>query len=132
MSENRSRDPFSGLRTPRVPAGLKGRVLAAAARTRPVNDAPTFWDRIWERRPLRLAWAVTTGALLLAHAALSLAPGPGAARPAGGDARGQREELRDALALPTIEISPSAERFSMGASLRDDPPRTHEDPEVKA
>ena len=73
MNKRQPHDPLSGLRVPRAPSELRERVLRAAGR---VEGSRGIWDRLWESRPLRLAWAVTTIGLLLANAALSLAPGP--------------------------------------------------------
>ena len=73
------------------------------------------WDRLWESRPLRAAWAATTLGLLVTHVALSVTPE--SRRPAANVAsREQADELRELLALPTVEISPRAQRMAMGAS----------------
>ena len=111
MNKSQPDDPLTGLRVPRVPSELRERVLRAAGR---VEGTRGIWDRLWESRPLRLAWVVTTTALLLANAALSLAPGssPQTNRSA---LREQSRELGLLLALPRMEISERAAALTMGS-----------------
>jgi len=114
---------------------LKGRVLAAAAEGMETGPAPRLWDRLYESRQLRAAWGVSVVALAAAHLVLSLIPG--SERPESGAVaeRSQTEQLYEILGVPTVEISPNAERLSMGAPSTPDrhpaPPETN-DNEVKS
>ncbi len=63
---------LAGARPPEPPASLRGRVLARAAAVLAGEEATDPWRRIWESRPLRLAWAASV--LLLAGANLLLPP----------------------------------------------------------
>ena len=74
-----------------------------------------IWDRLWDSRPLRAAWAATTLGLLGTHVVLSVTP-ESRRFAASVASREQAEELRELLALPTVEISPRAQRMAMGAS----------------
>lgn len=113
-------EPLTGLRAPGAPARLAARVLEAAREPLRDADLPRVWDRVWDSRALRAAWAATTLVLALAHVALSVAPGGGRSSPAVAE-RDRADELREVLELPTVEISPRAERIAMGAAL---PPTT--------
>jgi len=115
MNKSQRDDPLSGLRVPRVPSELRERVLRAAGR---IEGTRGIWDRLWESRPLRLAWAVTTTGLLLAHAALSLAPGS-SPQTNRASVREQSRELGRLLALPRFEISERAEAL-MGSAARNE------------
>ena len=115
MSNKQHRDPLSGFRAPGVPGHLKRSVLDAAGEILAAESETGVWDRLWDSRPLRAAWAVTTLGLLVAHATLSVTPDR--ARSAASVAsQEEAEELRELLALPTIEISPRAERVAMGTN----------------
>jgi len=91
---------------------------------------PRLWDRLYESRQLRAAWGLTVVALAAAHVVLSLIPG--SERPDTGAVaeRSQTEQLYEILGLPTVEISPNAERLSMGAPSTPDrqpvPPETND------
>ena len=50
-------DPLAGLRVPHAPAGLKERVLAAAAQRQPAVDHP--WRRATKHPAVRVAWAAS-------------------------------------------------------------------------
>jgi len=64
---------LAGLDSPRPPSGLRDRTLAAARAAGARPAVPTgIWTRIWSSPTLRLAWAVTVAALLLAHTVLWL------------------------------------------------------------
>ena len=99
------RSPLAGLRPPRAPHALAESVLAAAREALAEEAASTTWDRLWNSRPLRLAWAGSTFVLLLAHVALSVSPGAGAAV-AVAEEREQAGELREILDLPPMESAP--------------------------
>ena len=118
MSNKQHRDPLSDFRAPGVPGHLKRSVLDAAGETLAAESETGVWDRLWDSRPLRAAWAVTTLGLLVAHVTLSVTPdrGRSAASVASQEEQREAEELRELLALPTIEISPRAERMAMGTN----------------
>lgn len=66
------RELLSGLRPPGPPPPLRTRVLARASAALQPGPAADPWWRVWESRPLRLAWACTV--VLLAGANLLLPP----------------------------------------------------------
>jgi len=61
---------IEGLEPPRVPTGLRARVLAAA-RDHMETKSPDQWSRIWRHRGIRLAWAATVVLLLAGHAIIA-------------------------------------------------------------
>jgi hypothetical protein len=101
--------PLAGLRPPHAPPALEAQVLRSAreALARPTAGAP--WVRVWESRPLRLAWAATVSVLVVAIllGAPSRPAGPripvttSAAQPAHRGAG----ELGGILALPRLDGS---------------------------
>ena len=108
MSEER--DPLAGLRPAGTPKDLMGPVIAAAREALAAEASRTLLDRIWESRPLRLAWAGSALALVLAHlgvTALTDARRPVVA-PGRLAATENVEELREILRLP------STDRFGVG------------------
>lgn len=62
-------DLFHGMGRPSVRPGLKQQVLARARSAAGVR--PALADRLWESRPLRLAWTVAVVALLGVQLALA-------------------------------------------------------------
>jgi hypothetical protein len=131
MSNHESR-PFRGLRAPRAPEALRERALDAARRA---MDAPpaTLWERAWESRAARLAWAASVLLLLGGHAALSLWPRGAAAR--AGDSplmvRGEQStsaELAEIVAIPRIHPAAAAvgAGLSNGEAARPQSPSTQE------
>lgn len=95
--------PFRGLRPPAAPADLRRRALAAAhavpvaASGKAPRDRRNLTDRLWESRPLRLAWVLVFFLLLGANAYLDTR-GRNAPQPHVEAARG-RTTLIDARAL---------------------------------
>ena len=76
-------DPFSGtLAPPQAPPELRQRVIAAARAAADRADEPDLWARIWESRPVRLAWAASIGALIYGHLVIGGSIAPRSARPA--------------------------------------------------
>jgi anti-sigma-K factor RskA len=59
------------LDTPEPPSALKSMVLQATAEALNRPPAPDIWTRIWDSRPLRLAWAATVSALIAGHLAVT-------------------------------------------------------------
>jgi len=122
MKRDKHRDVFEGLHVPHAPAELRRRVLDAVAESDHRDASPTIWDRLWESRPLRVAWGLATLGLLLANAGLSL---PTSAPRSEGDTRtadrSQVREARELLALPQVEISPRAEARFLQTTPRPEP-----------
>ncbi len=87
------------------PALLRARTLARAAEAWAEPARPDPWRRVWESRPLRLAWATAVVALVAAN--LALPSRPSATGPAvRGDALTQAaadRELREVVALPRLK-----------------------------
>jgi hypothetical protein len=54
------------------PSDLRDRSLAAAREARHRAVRPDVWTRVWSNRPLRIAWAASLAAVLVAHAALTV------------------------------------------------------------
>lgn len=74
-NEERPVDVFEGLETPTPPLDLRARAVAAARSVTAEETAPAgLGSRLWYHRGLRLAWAGIVGALLIAHAVVSLKP----------------------------------------------------------
>jgi hypothetical protein len=66
--------PFSGLEPPAPPPALRERVLLRAHSVLARDAATDVWTRLWESRPLRLAWSAATLLLVAAHVALTVRP----------------------------------------------------------
>ena len=109
-------NPLTGLRVPAAPEALADRVLCAANQARQPFAVPSIWDRLWNSRPLRLAWAVALLVLLAIHTGLSLFPDSSLSSTASP--RADSRELRALLALPRVEISPRAEALAMGGGSK--------------
>jgi len=73
MSQGPEKDdlPFSGLEPPAPPAALRGQVLKSTRDALAREVGRDVWTRIWESRPLRLAWAAATLLLVAAHLVVS-------------------------------------------------------------
>jgi hypothetical protein len=80
-------------------------VLSAAREALAAEAKPTVWDRIWESRVLRVAWAGATAALVLGHMALTIQPGRPmpAPEPDSARARLDAEDLLEIVGLPRVE-----------------------------
>ena len=62
------RAPLAGLRPAAPPTELRARVLEAAAQAHANAIVSNRWfDRVWESRPLRVAWSLTLLASLLGY-----------------------------------------------------------------
>jgi hypothetical protein len=58
---------LAGLAPPEPPPGLQERVLRGARQALAREVGRDAWTRIWESRPLRIAWAVSAGVLVICH-----------------------------------------------------------------
>jgi hypothetical protein len=58
---------LGGLAPPEPPHGLQERVLRGARQALAREAGRDVWTRIWESRPLRIAWAVSAGVLVICH-----------------------------------------------------------------
>jgi hypothetical protein len=120
-------DFFAGMRTPRPPDDLKGRVLRAARAAVRQAAAP---DRApWGFRPLDLVWVGALLLLVACNAWLTLASRPAAAvsarsavpaTPAGQVARTQEEPdfLGFGLRLDTDSARRNEPTLTLGRALR--------------
>lgn len=135
MSHDRPPDdfPFSGLAPPDPPAELRGRVLALAREALAEPAAPDVWTRIWESRPLRIAWAVAAALLVLANVGVSVRRPSSAAVVSRSAARTGTEaekqatrELSALVALPPIDetVQPLLGRAAEDASSPERKPAT--------
>ena len=112
----RNRKPLSDYRTPRLPGRLESRVIAAAGEALRNDAEPSAWDRIFESRPLRAAWGAIATILVAAHVALTLMPGSDRSLDDAIAGNSAAEQLREVIELPSIVISPNAERITMGVT----------------
>jgi len=97
-NDERNRLPFEELEVPRPPDALRERVLKAAGVALAGDPAPDFWNRVWESRAARLAWAVSVAGLLVAHVFVT----PRGAAPRE-TASFYEEEITELARLPRIE-----------------------------
>ena len=88
------------------PASLRARTLARAAEAWAPPAVPDFWRQIWESRPLRLAWATATVALVVANLALPSRASLQArfAQPSEAAQAEARRELREIVWLPRLRM----------------------------
>jgi len=102
---NYDRNPFSGMRPAEPPGELREPVLSAARDALAAEAMPTVWDRIWESRALRVAWAGATAALVLGHVAVTVQPGRTSAVPERDLARARQDagDLDEVVRLPRVE-----------------------------
>jgi hypothetical protein len=96
---------LAGLGPPQLPRGLQEKTLRGAREALARAAGPDSWTRIWESRPLRVAWAVSAGMLVICHIGIT---GLRSARtpPAGQTAQAAREgngELAAIGRLPRVD-----------------------------
>ena len=96
---------LSGLRPPEPPRALEARVLRGAREALAREAGRDLWTRMWESRPLRLAWGISVSVLVICHIGITVVrPAPS---PAGGQtARAAREgngELAAIERLPRLD-----------------------------
>ncbi|OFV83234.1 MAG: hypothetical protein A2Y78_15545 [Acidobacteria bacterium RBG_13_68_16] len=65
---------LAGLRPPEPPRGLQDKTLRGAGEALAREAGRDFWTRIWESRPLRVAWAVSAGVLVICHIGITELP----------------------------------------------------------
>jgi len=97
---------FPGLRVPEPPEDLRGQVLSRARQALERGPRHDLWARIWESRPVRLAWGASILALVVCHLVVPVGDG-GPAREPSTLARSEsddQEELAVIADLPTISL----------------------------
>lgn len=100
-------DHLSGnLIPPQAPPELRQRVLSAARQTMGQAAPRDLWTRIWESRPIRLAWAASIGALIFGHLVIGGAVSAGPAQPAIplAAAVGADDELAEIIDLQHVTV----------------------------
>jgi len=114
--------PFAGLTPPGPPAELREKVLVLAREALVQEAVRDVWTRIWESRPLRLAWVAAAALLVIANISISMRRPPGGAVVPRTGARAETEreaarELAALIALPPIDeaVQPLAGRASADA-----------------
>jgi hypothetical protein len=94
------------LDTPEPPSELRNMVLQATAET--LNRAPAtdIWTRIWESRPLRLAWVATVSVLIAGHLAVTVVqPQPEQAALTASNSTEIDQELNEIVQLPRLRLA---------------------------
>jgi hypothetical protein len=97
--------PFSGLLPPAPPAALRERVLQKARVALAREGVSDVWTRIWESRPLRVAWVAATLLLVVAHLVITVrppAPARRASEPAAAPAWDPAGELAAVAGLSPL------------------------------
>jgi len=125
---------LGNLRLSAPPPELRKKTLDAATEALFTPSTPNLWIRIFESRPLRLAWATTVVGLLLAHALLSIPPRPFTpfqpGIPLHRASRMADEEIQAIADLPRLDLEVRSLAAIVSAepasSSTDDPPtRNH-------
>lgn len=129
---NQRSDHLSGsLTPPQAPPELRQRVLTAARQTMGQEAPRDLWTRIWESRPIRLAWAASIGALIFGHLVIGGAVSAGPAQPAIplAAAVGADDELAEIIGLQRVTVDlPRWELVARDAPSPTDPSTESEDP----
>ncbi|MGE5235052.1 MAG: hypothetical protein ACM3O7_01735 [Acidobacteriota bacterium] len=126
--------PFAGLEPPYAPPALEALALRSTreALARPV--ASEAWVRVWESRPLRLAWAATVSVLVVANVLVAPSrpadPRVPALTSAAQAAHGRTGELGGVLGLTPLDGSVLSLIGAVGERLSSPPLPT--DPAAKA
>jgi hypothetical protein len=139
---NVERDPatrlLAAIEEPEPPRGLRGLALAGAAAAGARKPAVDAWRRLWESRPLRLAWAVAVALLLAANVIIRTgSPShPRTAAPIAASKEHQNSrELQAIIELPRIRLEHAGIDVPEGraAGPRTPEPKTpHHDTEDKS
>ena len=98
---------LAAIEEPEPPRGLRGRALAGASAAGARKPAVDAWRRLWESRPLRLAWAVAVVLLLAANVIIRTgSPShPRTAAPvAASKEHEDSRELQAIIELPRIRL----------------------------
>jgi hypothetical protein len=113
---------LAGWRSPAAPPGLRERALAAARDSEVAPLPRRIEDRIWESRPLRLAWLATAAALVALNLALD---DRSAAQPAHAVKVAEEQAIEDEVG---VEIPPApadgmtlADSYQLAVALLNDP-----------
>ncbi len=108
---NVERDPvtrlLAAIEEPEPPRGLRELALAGAAAAGARKAAVDAWRRLWESRPLRLAWAVAVALLVAANFTIrtgSRARPPAVPAAAAAQERAGLKELQAIVELPRIRL----------------------------
>jgi hypothetical protein len=96
--------PFSGLEPPLLPPALRARILKSARETLEREAARDIWTRVWESRPLRLAWVAATLLLVVSHVVMTVRP-PGRGSHASASAAAPSPDRTGELAA-VVGLSP--------------------------
>lgn len=115
--------PFSGLLPPAPPAALRGRVLLKARVALAREGVSDVWTRIWEYRPLRVAWAAATLLLVVAHLVITVRPpalGRRASEPAAAPNWDPAGELAAVAGLSPLneELLPRLDASAIAPAVR--------------
>lgn len=98
---------LAAIEEPEPPRALRGRALARASAAGARKPAVDAWRRLWESRPLRLAWAVAVALLLAANVIIRTgSPShPRMAAPIAASKEHQNSrELQAIVELPRIRL----------------------------
>ena len=96
---------LSMLRPPEPPGGLETRVLRGAREALAREAGRDIWTRIWESRPLRVAWGISVSVLVICNVALGglRAGRRGPAMPPAGSIREGNGELTAIAVQPPLD-----------------------------
>jgi hypothetical protein len=96
---------LSKLQPPEPPSALEARVLRGAREALAREAERDIWTRIWESRPLRLAWGISVSVLVICNVALGelRAGRRGPATPPPGSVHEGYRELTAVERLPRLD-----------------------------
>ena len=104
---------LAGLGPPEQPRGLQERTLRGAREALAREAGRDLWTRIWESRPLRLAWAATVAVLVICHIGMTerrLGRTPTAGQTTRAAREGNGERGGDRTAAPAGRGCAAADR----------------------
>jgi len=100
---------LDALKPPQPPPELRDRSLRAATDVLRRPPVPDRWTRIWESRPLRLAWAAAVAGLLVANTLIPTTPRPAPATAQGFSlhqlSRAAEDEIRAIATMPRLDLN---------------------------
>jgi hypothetical protein len=119
---NESKDPFPGLRVPKPPEVLRGRVFSKARAALQNESRRDLWARIWESRQARLAWGTSILALAVGHFMVPAGETGPATEPSklASTESHYSEELADISNLPRLSLDALSITDSIGDSGEDE------------